>query len=642
MFNRNVLLKLITVFCIPLFFIVKSAAQEALPLGQVSTEEIQLKECSFDKSADAVILLDEAKANFDADYKLVTERRIRLKILKEKGIERGNIQIPYYSADDFEYISDIDAVVVNPTASGSVTVSQLERKNIFTRKINSLYSLVSFALPTIKVGSIIDYKYRSTMKSYAGLRRWEFQTEIPVLTSSYELAPLPNSEFAYSVYKVPEFPIDIKLDKANGKVHFVMTNVPGLRDEVFTASKRNFLQRVNFQFASYTNYYGKHNYTTTWKQLSDELLDEHSFGSQVGKDLSGTPFLKSLSPFLSPLEKMKTIYDYVRSNIAWNDITSKFSEDGVKSILEKKKGNSGDINLLLISLLKSAGLETYPLLVSERDNGLIDTTYSYLDQFNKVVAYVNVNGNQYVLDGTDANTPFFMVPTDLLNTIGFVVDRKKQRFVYFNNLPNRQQELVSLAGVVQEDGSIKGGAVVTNTGYAKLEKESRFKSDKIRYQDALLKPHPFILLDSFAVTGLKDDSAALQEEVKFHYNLKQAGGYYLLSANLFTGLSENPFITQYRFTDIDFGSKYRGSVVAHFALPSAFTTETLPPNKKLVSPDRSMSITRTIEKGDNEIGINYLIEINREKYLAEEYEMVKAFFGEMINLLNEPVLLKSK
>ncbi|HET7896028.1 MAG TPA: hypothetical protein VFL47_00110, partial [Flavisolibacter sp.] len=111
---------------------------------------------------------------------------------------------------------------------------------------------------------------------------------------------------------------------------------------------------------------------------------------------------------------------------------------------------------------------------------------------------------------------------------------------------------------------------------------------------------------------------------------------------LFTGLDENPFVTQYRFTDIDFGTKYNGVVTASIMLPESFTIETLPANKKLVSVDRSMSVSRQLQKEDHMISLRFAIAINRERYAADEYEVIKSFYKEMIDLLNEPILLKSK
>jgi transglutaminase-like putative cysteine protease len=639
---RKPLTKTLTVLVLLLPAFAAIAQKDQIDFGQVTRDELAMKECAFDKSADAVVLLDYAVAYFNDQYNLITERRIRLKILKERGIERANIRIPYYSNEGFETIRNIEGVVITPTGDGGFSTTALERKNIFNQQINSLYSLQSFAMPNVKIGSIIDYKYQSIMKSYGGLKQWEFQKDIPVVTSFYELSPIPNSEFVYSVYKAPTLPIDVNRNEREGKVTFIMNNVPGLRDEVYSATTRSFLQRVNFQFASHTTYMGKTDYTNTWQKLANELLQEREFGSQANKDLSGTSFIKSLSPSLSAVEKLQAVYDFVRSNITWTEINSKYSEEGSKNTLEKKKGNTGEINLLLVSLLKSAGVEAYPLLVCERDFGLVDTAYSFLDQFNKVVAIAYADGKQYVLDGTDKLTPFFLVPPDLVNTTAFLVDKKQKRFVYFNNLPQMQRELITLTGTVSENGILQSQSRISHSDYARLGKVQRFRSEKARYLEAIVKEHPSLKVDSFAVTGFANDSAALEQDLQFSMNLKKTGGYYLLDYNLFTGLLENPFITQYRFTDIDFGTKYNLVLVGSFTLPPAMTTETLPANKRIVSVDRTMSASRYIQKTDNTVQVRLQVDINREKFFADEYEEVKGFFKELVDLLNEPVLLKAK
>jgi hypothetical protein len=625
-----------------LFFLSSEAQNGTTDLGIVSSAEANFKECSFDRDADAVIILDKGVAYFNEDFNLIIERHIRIKILKDKGISRGDIRIPFYSHENFETLKDIEASVITPDDKGGQSFHLLDNKNIYKKQVNKLYSLISFALPNVKVGSIITYKYTSVMKNYAGLTKWEFQSELPVLNSSFELSPIPNSEFTYSVYKSSRLPIQITPNNSAGKILFVMNNVPGLRDEVYSTSVQSYLQRVNFQFASYKDRYGKTEYTNTWKKLASELMEDNNFGKQVNKDLSNTPFMRTLSPSISSLNKLRAIYDYVKTNITWNDIYSKYSEEGVKTVLEKKKGNSGDINLLLVSLLRSAGIESYPLLVSERDHGAVDTTYSFLKQFNKAVAYAKVEGQTYILDGTDFNTPYHLVPADLLNTTGFIVDKKQHAFIYLKNLPHKQEEHIEISGVITTDGIFKGKAIVKEMAYAKLAKERRHQANINSYREAMLKPYSFLTVDSFTVEGYRNDSLALLQQVGFHYNLKKAGEYYLLNYNLFTGLNENPFITQNRFTDIDFGTKYSGIITGSFVLPPSLSTETLPANKKLVLPDHSMSVSRNIEQKNNQVIFTVSIEINREKFAALEYETVKTFFKQTVDLLNEPILLKSK
>src|SRR6186713_1639869 len=84
-------------------------AQSELPaMGFYSEEERNLSVCAFDKDAEAVVLLDHAVSDHDEDYNLITTRRIRIKILTDKEIDRGNISIPFYSKDKFEFIYKIE------------------------------------------------------------------------------------------------------------------------------------------------------------------------------------------------------------------------------------------------------------------------------------------------------------------------------------------------------------------------------------------------------------------------------------------------------------------------------------------------------------------------------------------------------
>jgi hypothetical protein len=620
----------------------RAATQSKFPLfGSYMPSDIQLKECDFDKSADAVYLLDKGLSYFNEDFQLITERRFRIKILKEKGISRGNIRIPFYSNDGFEQIHYIEAVVITPEEGGSVKISALDKNNIYSRQLTQLRSEISFALPNVKVGSIIDYKYTSIMKSYAGLEKWNFQSDIPVLISAYELSPLPNSAFRYRLYKKEAIPVIIKPDNTAGKVYFEMNNIPGIREEVFSTSPVDYYQRVEFQMSSYTNNMGKRNFTNTWEMLTKELLDERMFGSQVKKDFSGNDLIKQIPADKTPIEKMNFIYNYVRNEIAWNNIYSKYSEK-VKDVLEKKKGNSGDINLLLVALLRSAGLKAYPILVSERGHGRVDTTSSFLDQFSNVHAYVEIDGNEYLLDGTDKQTPYFMIPTQLLNTVGYIVDKQRSRFIRFSGLKHKDRDFAYIMGKINPDGSVECQATITNFEYAKLSKQQRYLDNKDAYRNALLKSYPHFRIDSFSVEGTKNDSSNLVHSVKFNYELKKSGGYYMLNYNLFTGFDENPFVTQHRFTDIDFGSLYIGTFSSTITIPDSWKPEKLPANTALYSPDRSISCKRMIEKNGNELKIQILVSINKESYPAGDYDAIRAFFKDMIALLDEPILFPVK
>lgn len=609
--------------------------------GVMTQDQIEYKECAFDKSADAVIFFDKATTNYDDDYYLLTDRRIRFKILKESGIQRANIVIPFYSGEKFEFLRNIEAIVLTPEGDG-FNESRLDKKSIYVKEVNRYYSTISFALPNVKKGSIIEYAYTSVQKSYAGLQNWYFQTDIPILLSSYYLQVLPNVEFAYSVRKKSYLPVTIKPFPQTGSTLFEMSNIPGLRDEAFCPSEKDFLQRVDFQFSgnfSRTGYFQKS--STNWKEFNKDFLDEKMFAGQLNKKISNDFIKTAAIETASNSEKIKQIFDYVKTNVTWDEYYSKYSSDGIKDVWEKKKGNSAEVNFILINLLRSANIEAYPLLVSERHHGRVDTTYPFKDQFNTVVALVLSEGRVYVLDAKDHKTPYSMIPYSLLNTIGFAVDKKISGFVYLRT-PAKSDKTIMLEGIIDPSGVNRIKVNEYYKEYARVDKTVEYKSSKDRYEASFKKANDFLKIDSFSVDGADTDNTPLQHQYTGSYAIEQSGDYYLLHYNLFTGLKKNPFTTDHRFTKIDFGYRSLNSFEGTFQLPDNLLIESLPKEVTEYSRDRSMFVSRKIEKKENKIFISVTLNLNKSEYNAEEYIVVKEFFSKAIDVLSEPVLLKAK
>ncbi|WP_315822802.1 DUF3857 domain-containing protein [Paraflavitalea speifideaquila] len=284
-----------------------------------------------------------------------------------------------------------------------------------------------FTFPGIRVGSIIEYLYRSTEKNYFNLDDWEFQHELPVVQSKYDLGIPPNYEFAYMVHKSDQLPITVKPNSRDGRIFFEMKNIPGLRDEPYMDARKDYLQRVTFQLSAFNNgSFGSRKYMTSWEEVTRELNNAPYFGTQIGKNISGTDdFIAQMKALPSAMEKMKRIYNYTRNYMTWNRFYGYGSSDGVKAAWNKKTGNITEINLILLNLLTEAGLEAYPMLVSERQHGKVYTQYPFVDQFNATYVAVQIDGKKYFLDATDPYGQPEMVPFEILNTTAFIVNRKK-------------------------------------------------------------------------------------------------------------------------------------------------------------------------------------------------------------------------
>lgn len=624
---------------------IRGLSQAPVPdFGQVTEDEKKMKECPFDKEAEAVTLFDKAVATHNDERNLIVNRRIRIKVLKEKGIHLGDIEISYYSSNDFEDLSDFKAAVYNFDEHGNVQEKDVEPKAFFRRKLDQYWSVVTFAIPEVKVGSIFEYAYTSTKKNYWALREWNFQSQLPTVLSSFNLTVLPNLEFAYQVNKRPDLPINIKQDKEQGRILFEMSNIAGLRDEPFSDSRKDYIQRVEFQVSGYQGAFGdRMKYATTWDELTRELMTESDFGSAMNKNLPDADLINKVKLMNNPYDKMKTIYDFVQYGFSYDGNKTGWALVGVKEVWEKKKGSSGDINLILINLLKDAGLEVYPLLVSERGHGKVNASYPFEGQFNNVLAYVIIGNNKYVLDGAGPYTPPNLVPLSVINTTAYIVNRKKGGLISLTEGEKIAKNQVFVISTLQDDGLVKGEANIYSYDYARLRRKWDYSRDKEKFKESYLtKGITELKIDSLSVKNLNNDSLPMEQKVQFEMPITSSGGYKIVKLNLFSGFEKNPFLSDIRFTNVDYGCIQNNLLTQHIQLPEDLEPESLPRNVRLIMPDTSIAVSRIIEFKNNALDAQYKIQVNKSIFTADEYPAVKEFFKKMSDILDESVVLRKK
>lgn len=612
------------------------------PFGEYSPEEINYKECPFEKNAGAVVLLDEAVADHDDDYQLITHYRVRIKILDKREIDRGDIRIRFYSKDKFEFISRIKGITTN-FENGQAIVSQLDSRSIFTEKEDNVYSSMKFALPNVKEGSIIEYEYESTMKHYGGLSSWIFQNDIPTLKSCYLLTIIPGAEFAYTVQKKSNYPIVIKPIPDVGKVYFEMNNIPGLKFEPYMDAVRDYLQSVHFQLSSYTSRYGsKNKVNQTWKDLAYELSTDKDFAGAIKKDLPNTTEIKTLAAAeLSDSGKIAVVYNYVRNNFTCLRDYGLYATDGLKGVWEKKAGSAGEINLILLNLLQTCNIEAAPLLVAERDFGKIDTTYPYIDKFNKVVAYARVGGKSFIMDATQRYCPADLTPYSLLNTIAFVPDRKEFRLIRILNRGYSYNNTISVNAKLDDKGILEGTADIISNEYAKQVRTEKIKKDPKKFiKDVLQEGGSELVVDDCTFEDLDDDSKPLQQKVKFHNELNVSGGFVFFIYNLFTGFAKNPFTASERFTNVNFGYPYKIDLSITLQLPDKAKIDKLPADKTVSSPDGYTYVSRVLKKENNTLKVTIAFRQNTTLIGYDQYGSLKSVYAQVIDLLNDPVVIK--
>lgn len=636
--KRSVALLFCILFTLPVF------SQDMPKMGDIDTADLHLTDCDFDPGSGAYILLAYGETHFIRGNPtlLETQYRYRIKILKDKDVSRGNVIIPFISYGGRQAIDRIKGVTYNLDASGKVTQSKLEKKNIFTKDLDKRISQVTFTLPDVEKGSVIEYSFTMTSKAILDdLLPWNFQMDIPVRYSHYEVEMPEYIEYTYHIRKI--LPIDIKRKEGNGVTEFTMQNIPAVHDEPYMTATKDYQQHVEFQVSA-MHFPGTADRTlnTTWDQLNQQLLNNPDFGQELDKKLTYTASIDSaLHAATDSVAIMNAVFNGVRSSMDWDGRDARGSIQGVKEAWEKKKGNAGDINLILVDMLRESGIRAYPILVSTRRHGTVQTGYPLLNQFNLVLAYVELGTKQYVLNAADKYTPSSLIPHDVQYSYGYIVDPDNNRFVALHGDEQSFQTSVVLNGSINSQGRLKATADIYNYDYSKIPRIRLLENGLERFKTYYFsRVYPNLSVDSLSVQGQASDSVPLDEAVTFSLKLNKTGDYVLFSPNLFMGLETNPFTSDRRFSDIYFGYKQSYTITGSITLPKGYKVESLPKNMKMILPDTSIVMERIMQVDQGQLNYRMGLTIKSPFYPAEDYPAIKEFYKKLFAALNEELILE--
>lgn len=612
--------------------------------GKIDKADLELKECEFDKDAEALVLFDIGELVCDIVGNVQLERRIRIKILKEKGLNRANIHIPYHHYRNDENVIKLSGQTYNIGIDGNITITQVEKKSFFDKKINNRYSQRIFSFPDVKIGSVIEYKYVLTG---SGLATWYFQRSIPVKFSRFRTDFPTEVELSSTPFCVLQY--DVKNENTSNRnvKTFYMKNVPPLRDEPYISNEDDYLQRIENRLIAINNPGNRINFRRTWPGIIKQLMEDEDFGLQLKKNIPRTSDLDDeLRKLTDPYLRMKTIHHYVRKNMTWNGYSNIWALDGVKSAWKDKKGTSGEINLILVNLLKDAGLDAYPVLVSTHDHGRVAIMLPGFNQFNEVLAYVKIGEKRYVLDATEKITPTHLIPSNVMYTEGLVIEKLETFEWGWQTLWDEKalkKKMVIMKLDVNDKDSLKGEAYVSSFDFDRLERQPILEEGKEKLMEKYFSsPYPSVKIEKFDVENTDNDSLPLVQKVKFTQSLSATGDYKFLTVNLFTGLEKNPFIADTRFSDVFFGTNQSYVIVANVTIPEDFSFEELPKNIRLIMPDTSIEISRRIASENNVLSVRINLDFKRPYYTTDEYDYFMAFYKRLFDMLNEPIVYRRK
>jgi hypothetical protein len=630
--------KQIALFTLLFIFINAFAQKVNTRWSKVSKNEWQLEQCSYDTTASAVILFDVGRLYFRGSIAII-ERHRRIKILDKSGLDYANVVLSYVHQNGLESVRDVSAQTIN-LVNGKTKTLEVNKNNIFDEEMDEYWAQVRFTLPSVAPGSIIEYKYSFSTENLYFIKPWFFQNEIPTLWS--ELRVEPSQNLSYNIVKFGK-----QLRKtSNTENRWALRDLPSYKSASFVFHPEDYAEQIHFQLLSYEKWKGPIrgggletiNVLRDWDELGEEVLGRFGYYFNHRKDI--TDITQTLTADAkTDEESVQRIYDYVVKNYKWNDYWSIQPGQTFNQLSKNQSGNSAEINLMLIAMLKAAGITADPVLVSTRHHGKVVESFPLLSQFNNLIARVELEGAPHFLDAAlvHETRPFHLLPRENLNLRGFLVRKEAHEWISIKPSPESQVTSVLKLDLANRTGEL----AYRFKGYSAIIARERLQEAGAAYTPFEQNPEIGDQLIAIKKPEIHSAPDAESLELSFEFDLPASEQELIYFSPLsWSRFTEVPFKAKERYFPLELDFPFTDNLSIAIVLPEGFQPENLPENVNMMLPNQAARFIYNANHLSNQINITMRMGLKQTLFSAETYPLVKQLYEEINNKLSEPIVIK--
>jgi len=672
------------VFLCLLFFFSNASSQDKLPIkfGKVVVQDFDIRSSLIDSNTNAVVIAEKGNSEFVANpteftFSLVHKKQRRVKLITKNGFNAATVTIPLYvsAGGKAERLEDLDAFTYI-LQDGKVVAVKVDKGSIYTEKVNKNWILKKFTFPAIQEGSIIEYSYEIKSDFFFNLQSWTFQDEYPVLWSQYDAGIPEFFKFiilsqgyqSYVVNKVDKSQTSFtfierqerqsgtfgspasgnNMVKIDGWIDYhtwIMKDIPGLKEEPFTTTINNSLAKIEFQLKeiAYPNSLPRP-VMSTWEKVAESLMEDEDFGIAINRPNNWLDDVVApvIAGATTSTEKIKRIYEYVRDNFTCTNYSRYSITTSLKDVVKNKNGSVADMNMLLIAMLKTLRIETYPVILSTRSHGFANEVYPLMDRYNYVIAYVKDGSNEYFLDAATPRLCFNKLPLQVYNGQARVIKRDEGIPVYFaaDSLTESSSTAVFITNAA---GGKLEGAYNSNYGYyGSLRLRNKIGASGMEdYKKEFKTDWP----EDVEISGLEVDSLKKYDDpvaVKCDFKLSGFGDADVVYFNpmLNEAVKKNPFTAAERFYPVEMPYTFSEVYTLNMEIPSGYKIEELPKSARIMLNEDEGMFEYLISADESTIQMRCRLVIKRANFLKEDYQTLRDFYGFLVKKEAEQIVFK--
>lgn len=628
--------------------------------GKPSKEELELKVYEDEPDAAGVVLYESG--NYYAvsiikrtAFRLVMEIHRKVKVFDVAKFGSSTVEIPYYVGNGFyeEEVIDYKAITHN-----GILQDVVNKDSFYIIEKSGGRKALKFTFPNVQKGSILEYKYTLVTPFFFDMNGWEFQNNFPTIYSFFQTILPVNIKFNRVLYgpkKLDNHSNYIKKDgflipSNNGHVDsevniYVMKNIPSFAEESFMLSRTNYISRIAYEPLSYKPFHGEEKvYTRSWKDVDQQFENRTDFGDQLNKNgYFRRKLPNTILEIKDDMERAKAVYGFIQSNYTWNGRYFNYGSE-IKDSFKEKLGSVSDINLSLVNALEAANLNSKSVILSTRENGLPTELYPVLSNFNYVLTVLMINNERILLDATDKQAPFGVIPFRALNVQGRVMDFKNGSYWMAIEPYEKNIHYVNAQITADENGIFTGKVNQANYGYIALEKRNSIDEETLpEYIKNQQNEKAGIEIDEYQVEEIKEIDKPLKENYNITIEPESVGDKVIIYPFFNkTYLNENPFKMKERSYPMDFGFPFSNTYLISIDLGNTYEVEQLPKSRSIKLPNNDGECSVIYVAEGSKINIRFNMKLNTYRFPSDAYQSLKEYFGTIITILKEESIVLKK
>jgi hypothetical protein len=608
-----------------------SAADEWLPISQ---EELKMTSVPEAPGAPAIYLYKQVDRNDQESHEYTY---VRIKILTEEGRKNADVEIPFFKESGD--IRGIKARTIRPDGSVANFDGKVYEKTVV--KVKGLrYLAKTFTLPDVQVGSIIEYHYTTTWDQYIYFREstWILSDELFTRSARFSLKSLSGYAIRWSWPRgLPTGTAPPKDD--HGTIRLETKNIPAFQAEDFMPPPNELKFRVEF---IYTQENDEKEPDKFWKKEGKKLNGQVEGFVEKRKAMEQA-VAQIVSPNDTPEAKVQKIYARVQQirNLTYE---AEKTEQEAKRAKQKDTNSVEDvwkhgyadgrqIDWLFLGLVRAAGIEGYPVLVSRRNNYFFNPGLMNPNQLNDNVVLVKLNGKEVYCDPGTAFTPFGLLPWSETAVTGLRLDKDGGSWVK-TTLPDSSASRIERKANLRlrDDGMLEGKLTIVFTGlealYRRIDERNEDEASRKKYLEDTVKEYVptgiEVELTNKPEWGSSADKLVAEYDLKVPGWVSGAGRRVLLPVGFFSATEKHLFDHADRTHPVYFEFPFQKFDEVTIELPLGWQVSSLPPAK--IQDAKAIKYTLKADENKGTLHVTRALDVDILLVDTKLYPTLRSFF----------------